>query len=153
MPATLEPEKSVDIAGTLEQLLTSIGQRVRELRRARKLTQRQLADKVGTGHTYVTAVESGVQNLTLETLVKIALVLGVTVRDLLPASKYELPSARTFQDLQVAISDLKPDVQACAEQGEAAAVAFAQLSEIHKAIVEMTHLMTGPASSDTNDEG
>ncbi len=38
--------------------MTTIGQRIREIRKSRNLTQRELADKVGINFTYLSRVEN-----------------------------------------------------------------------------------------------
>ncbi|WP_461114290.1 helix-turn-helix domain-containing protein [Spirosoma jeollabukense] len=54
-----------------------IGQQIREARKAKGLTQKELAVKLGVGETTVSHYEAGKQNLTIETLAKIATVLEV----------------------------------------------------------------------------
>lgn len=53
---------------------------VRRLRELRRVTQRQLAEDIGTPLSQVWAVEHARQNIRLDTLVKIAVGLGVDVR-------------------------------------------------------------------------
>src|SRR3989338_6782517 len=49
---------------------------INELRRRKKISQAQLAAKVGMKQSAIGRIESGEQNLTLETLFKIAHALG-----------------------------------------------------------------------------
>jgi DNA-binding XRE family transcriptional regulator len=70
----------------LDRLLRELGERIRELRRARHWSQQQLGDAAGLDRTYVNAVEQGKQNLTLAAVLRIAAALGVPVDQLLFAS-------------------------------------------------------------------
>ena len=59
---------------TLRELF---GEKVRALRRARKLTQEKLGEKVGLHPTYVGSVERGETNLSMHNVEKFAKALGV----------------------------------------------------------------------------
>lgn len=58
------------------------GERVRELRRQRGLSQEQLAEAAGVHRTYAGAVERGEQNISLTNIHEFADALGVPARDL-----------------------------------------------------------------------
>ncbi|MBI3611537.1 MAG: helix-turn-helix transcriptional regulator, partial [Nitrospirae bacterium] len=62
-----------------EQLL---GRRIRELRKARNLTQEQFGERTGINYKYLGAVERGQENPTVKILEKIARVLRVDLREL-----------------------------------------------------------------------
>lgn len=64
-------------------LKKKIGRRIHELRRKAGFTQEELAVELGVGWRYVSRAERGQENLTLETMAKIATVLGVRVKSLL----------------------------------------------------------------------
>lgn len=55
------------------------GQRIRELRAARELTQEDLAERVGIFRTYMSRIETGVANPTLTLVQALADALGVPV--------------------------------------------------------------------------
>ncbi|MCL5409101.1 MAG: helix-turn-helix transcriptional regulator [Candidatus Omnitrophica bacterium] len=59
-----------------------IGIRIRELRKEKKLSQETLAEKAHLHPTYISSVERGERNLSLESLKKIADGLGVKMKDL-----------------------------------------------------------------------
>jgi len=65
------------------QFLQQIGDRIRERRIARKLTQADLADKCGLHRTFVGSVERGERNVAVLSLRKIAKALRVTPAELL----------------------------------------------------------------------
>lgn len=60
-----------------------LGERIREERKRIHLTQAQLANEVGISDTYMGAIERGERSLTLDTLVKLANRVGVTIDYLL----------------------------------------------------------------------
>ena len=54
---------------------------IRQARKARHMTQDQLARAIGTGQSYISALESGSQpNVTLDVLQRIAAAMGMVVR-------------------------------------------------------------------------
>ena len=60
-----------------------LGERIKEERKRIHLTQAQLANEVGISDTYMGAIERGERSLTLDTLVKLANRIGVTIDYLL----------------------------------------------------------------------
>lgn len=60
-----------------------IGQRVRTIRRLRRLTQEELAGRIERSVEAVSALERGKSNPTMETLERLAEHLGVPMRDFL----------------------------------------------------------------------
>ena len=63
------------------------GNRVRELRKARELSQVELAAKVGIDRSYMGFLERGERNPSLEVIAKIAEALGVEPDTLLKKTK------------------------------------------------------------------
>ncbi len=63
-----------------------LGNRIREERQKLKLTQEKLAESVGISDSYIGQIERGERSLTLDTLVRIANSLGVTIDFLLQDS-------------------------------------------------------------------
>lgn len=63
-----------------------LGKRIREERLKLNLTQEQLAESVDVSNSYIGQIERGERSLTLETLIKIAKRLGVTIDYLLKES-------------------------------------------------------------------
>jgi len=62
-------------------LLKFVGGRIKALRKKKKLTQVQLAEKAGLQDSNLSRLESGSSNVTLLTLSRIAETLGVEVKD------------------------------------------------------------------------
>ncbi|WP_020603043.1 helix-turn-helix domain-containing protein [Spirosoma spitsbergense] len=62
----------------MEDVKQRVGQRIREARKAKGLTQKELADKISLSVGTVNQYEVGKQNLTIETIQKVANALGVS---------------------------------------------------------------------------
>lgn len=78
-----------------DRVLRAVGRRVAELRVATGLTQELLAEKLSVSAKYVQQVESGSQNLSLRSLVRIADAVGAQVIALLePPKSLRAPTGR-----------------------------------------------------------
>ena len=71
------------------RLLTDVGRRVAELRAGHGLTQEQLAERASVSTRYVQSLEAGTENLTLETIAKLATILKVK-----PIALFEPPATK-----------------------------------------------------------
>lgn len=60
-----------------------VGENVRKFRQAAKLTQAEIAQRMGVDRTYIVGLEKGERNVTIETLALAAKALGVKVARLL----------------------------------------------------------------------
>ena len=63
--------------------------RIRELRKARKLSQEELADLVGTTRQTITSIEVGKYTASLPLAYKIARVFGLTIEEVFDFSDLE----------------------------------------------------------------
>ena len=61
----------------------TIGQRIRALRKEKKLSQEQLAEKVWISTTHMSHIENGSTKLSLPVLVDLAAALGVSTNEIL----------------------------------------------------------------------
>ncbi|WP_276133270.1 helix-turn-helix domain-containing protein [Polluticoccus soli] len=66
-----------------------VGQRVRELRHELRLSQEALANKAGVDRTYMTDVENGRRNISVEILEKIILALETSFQDFFTAKEFK----------------------------------------------------------------
>jgi transcriptional regulator with XRE-family HTH domain len=62
-----------------------VGQRVRQLRQERGLSQMELAERADVHRTYISSLESGQRNVSVNLIFRLADGLGVPVRELFPA--------------------------------------------------------------------
>ena len=71
-------------------LLSTFGDRIRELRLNRNMSLVNLSDTSGVSKGSLSSIENGRINLTVETCVKIAVGLGVRVQDVFPGGLEDL---------------------------------------------------------------
>ncbi|MGE6227612.1 helix-turn-helix domain-containing protein [Paenibacillus chitinolyticus] len=79
--------------------LILIGVAIRDLRKSKGLSQGKLADLVDTQASYISAVERGEKNVTVETLTKIAAALGENLFEMLNPNKEEIESIKQIDEL------------------------------------------------------
>lgn len=80
-----------------------IGRRVREIRKSGKFSQMDLAERTGLSVSYVSMVENGRRKVSLDALIRIANILGVTVDELLNGNQLYNPTEyQTDMDLLLA---------------------------------------------------
>ena len=58
-----------------------VGERIKELRKKQNLSQEDFAFKCGLDRTYITSLERGKRNISLENLEKIAKALNMTLSE------------------------------------------------------------------------
>ena len=66
-----------------------VGQRIRELRKELELSQEALANEAGVDRTYMTDVENGRRNISVEILEKIISALNVSFADFFNAKEFK----------------------------------------------------------------
>lgn len=59
------------------------GNNIRQIRKEKKISQEELAFRAKLHRTYISDVERGYRNISLENIEKIALALGIEMKDLL----------------------------------------------------------------------
>ena len=75
----------VPISLHLADLFIRFGNRLRELRQAKGVSQEALADLAGLHRTYVSSVERGERNISLQNIDRLAAALEVSLAELMPA--------------------------------------------------------------------
>ena len=65
-----------------EEILNRFGYAVRRIRQDRHISQEQLADMCGLHRTYISDVELGKRNVSLENIEKMALAFDMTIAEL-----------------------------------------------------------------------
>ena len=68
--------------GSKQNILIRFGERVREIRKEKALSQEELAYKADLHRTYIGMIERAEKNITLINIEKVAKALEVTVTDL-----------------------------------------------------------------------
>ena len=71
------------MTASLEELRRSIGLNIVYYRKARRMTQLELASAMDLSSSYLSQIETGIRNVSLPVLAKLAAVLGVEVADLM----------------------------------------------------------------------
>lgn len=66
----------------MNELRSRLGRAVKRLRQHRGLTQQQLADKAGLHRTYLSDVERGARNLSLEVLFRLSASLETPISEI-----------------------------------------------------------------------
>lgn len=69
----------------MSDVAVRFGKRLREVREGTGLSQEKLAELATLHRTYVSSVERGKRNISIENIERLALALGVSMRDLMPA--------------------------------------------------------------------
>jgi transcriptional regulator with XRE-family HTH domain len=67
---------------------TLIGQRIKQLREIKGFSQKDLAYDADLDRSYIAGVESGQRNISIVNIQKIAVALGVTLKDFFDDDKF-----------------------------------------------------------------
>ncbi len=63
------------------KVLERFGQRIRELRKQKEMTQEQLADEASLHNTYIGTVERGEKNISMINIERVVKALGVSLSE------------------------------------------------------------------------
>ncbi|MBR6021416.1 MAG: helix-turn-helix transcriptional regulator [Kiritimatiellae bacterium] len=66
----------------MQEFRRGLGQAIRNRRKALRLSQEQLAERLDMHRNYISLVERGIQNITVETLYKLTVALDCSPADL-----------------------------------------------------------------------
>jgi transcriptional regulator with XRE-family HTH domain len=69
---------------TLTDVFVRFGKKLREIRERRGVSQEKLAEMAELHRTYVSSVERGKRNISLQNIERLALALGVSMGELMP---------------------------------------------------------------------
>ena len=78
----------------MDSLISQFGQRIRQLRSARGLSQEQLAEKTGFHRTYIGMIERGERNLSLANIGVFAKFFEMSVSDLMDFDQEKITAKR-----------------------------------------------------------
>ena len=82
-----------------------VGMRIKELRRARNLSQELLSERVGISSKYLSSIERGRENPTLDTIIKISTALDVELSEIFTVAHH----GKTSKELRAFIAALLKD--------------------------------------------
>jgi transcriptional regulator with XRE-family HTH domain len=85
-----------------------LGKRIRQERQKLNLTQEKIAESIDISDSYIGQIERGERSLTLDTLVKLANKLGVTIDYLLQDSMGHVTSDQTINQLAQILHSRSP---------------------------------------------
>jgi transcriptional regulator with XRE-family HTH domain len=89
----------------LSNFLKLVGEQIRFIRKAKGLTQEVLAEKSGLSFSYVSDVERGERNISLESLEKIIVALEVSPNEIFKFKDVDV--GKGFEDKRIVIEVLK----------------------------------------------
>jgi transcriptional regulator with XRE-family HTH domain len=78
------PNSPETTSASIEHVLMTVAVRLKDARQRHKMTQKQVAELAGLQQSYVYEIETGKTNITLRTLAKLAEVVEMDIRALLP---------------------------------------------------------------------
>ncbi|WP_018124603.1 helix-turn-helix domain-containing protein [Desulfovibrio oxyclinae] len=106
----------------MEDILFTVGRRIRELRKRKRLSQSKLAEKAGLNDKYLGEVERGSNNISIRNLGQIAIALEVETAELLDDShQREIDRKEIALKLQKIIESAS-DEDLCAIYGFASSI-------------------------------
>jgi len=108
--------------------MPTVGERVREVRQAKRLTQDQLAEKTRMSKGFISDLENGNRNVSSEYLLRIANALGASVDFLLRGSV-------DSTDVTKAPIIIPPELSAAAERLKLSYADTLELLEAHRSVV------------------
>ena len=108
--------------------MPSIGDRIREIREARKLTQDQLAEKSTVSKGFLSDIENNKRNPSSEYVLKIADALGASIDYLLRGDEKNFSSAKEA-------TVIPPDLAEAARQLNLTYAQTVELLEAHKSVI------------------
>lgn len=79
-------------------LLHALGLAIRQVREDRNLSQERLAELAGLHRTYVSSVEQGRRNLSIENIHKVANALGVSMTELIQLCEDRIDRSREINE-------------------------------------------------------
>jgi transcriptional regulator with XRE-family HTH domain len=77
------PDPAIPMAAKEKTFYADLGRRIADQRKARGITQAQLAEQLGIAQQTMAHYEGGVSRIAVETLTQVADVLGVSVEELI----------------------------------------------------------------------
>ncbi len=86
-----------------------LGTRIREIRKRRKLSQEMLAERAGISAQYVSNIERGKENPTLDLLLRVAEALKVSLREMCDFEAEELDVKKIRSSIREILKTRDPE--------------------------------------------
>lgn len=99
----------------MDKVLKKLGERIRELRKWRGLSQEKLAAKAGLHFTYIGDIERGKRNVAIENVSKIAKALEIELADLFRPDE-AIEKKMRVDDITKLLKDRRPKELKLAER-------------------------------------
>nr|WP_154960290.1 helix-turn-helix transcriptional regulator [Paenibacillus xylanexedens] len=97
----------------MTKLRNSVGERIRAIRKAKGLTQQQLAELSGLDDAYIGSLERGERNFSIDTLEKVLLALNISIKGLMTSqddgSEQRFNRELAVDEFIVISSELSPE--------------------------------------------
>ncbi len=100
----------------IDKYLKGIARRLFDARKNSGLTQTQLGERAGVKQSYIFELEQGTTNITVGTLVKMANVLDLDPRELLPGKPVQALARTDVRDLKSLLDRLSTAIEERIEQ-------------------------------------
>ena len=104
----------------MDEILTRLGTRIRELRTKKGLSQSRLAELAGINDKYLGEVERGTNNISVRKLTQIAEAIGVEVQELFDSAH--------LADRETLVSDLRGIIDSASDD---------QLQTIYRVVLDV----------------
>lgn len=101
------PRAAETVSASIDHVLLVMATRLKDARLRSEMTQKQVAELAGVQQSYVYEIETGKTNITIRTLARLAEVLQIDIRALLPNTTSPGDGSTPYLDLQKAISELQ----------------------------------------------
>lgn len=83
----------------MKQILLAVGERIRDIRKAKGFSQEQLGERAGFHFSYIGGLERGERNISLTNLLKISTSLNINLQELFDFSSINIVKEESKQTL------------------------------------------------------
>ena len=140
------PKAALEELGESRELQVKVGLRIRDARTRAGLSANELAQAMEVTHSFIYLVETGKQNMTLQTLQRVADALNTRISALLPADLTGGISASQLLDIANSLADLAAMLRTRMEQDRQRIEQDRQMLErLEKLLADMKLMCNKPA--------
>ena len=110
------PKAALEGLGESREFQVKVGLRIKDARTRAGLSQEDLAQAMEVTQSFIYLLESGKQNMTVQTLARVAQALDTTVSALLPQERGAVVSTSNLVDLMNSLDDIVEGLRTRSEQ-------------------------------------